>query len=286
MIFDCFTFFREFDLLEARLVEMSDIVDRFVLVESDRTFQGAEKPYYFEAGKARFEKYLHKIIHIKQPIDDGALPTRYMRHGVHWAREKFQRDAIARGLAQAKAGDQIIVSDVDEIIRSARLKHILGERRSDELSILEMPIFRFRANRIATERHRKAPQFRWFGPRMVNFEYFSGAEKLRTTRPFASVRTMNTIFGGPHTRFLNWMRCDLGLPVKIYTDSGWHFSSLGAWEEFRSKIDAFSHPEMKQSPLYLDKDAYTAMMMADTQDYPMEDLPAYIRQNPDKFIRF
>ena len=33
MVYDCFTFFNEFDLLEIRLNVLNEVVDKFVLVE-------------------------------------------------------------------------------------------------------------------------------------------------------------------------------------------------------------------------------------------------------------
>jgi beta-1,4-mannosyl-glycoprotein beta-1,4-N-acetylglucosaminyltransferase len=33
MVYDCFTFYNELDLLEIRLHTLADVVDRFVLVE-------------------------------------------------------------------------------------------------------------------------------------------------------------------------------------------------------------------------------------------------------------
>ena len=42
-IYDCFTFYNEFDLLELRLRETSDLVDYFVVVEANTTFQNQPK---------------------------------------------------------------------------------------------------------------------------------------------------------------------------------------------------------------------------------------------------
>ena len=47
MLYDCFTFFNELDLLEIRFHEMSAIVDKFVVVEAAKTFSGQPKPLYF-----------------------------------------------------------------------------------------------------------------------------------------------------------------------------------------------------------------------------------------------
>lgn len=46
MIYDCFSFFNELDLLEIRLNVLKDVVDRFVLVEAGETHAGKPKPFY------------------------------------------------------------------------------------------------------------------------------------------------------------------------------------------------------------------------------------------------
>jgi beta-1,4-mannosyl-glycoprotein beta-1,4-N-acetylglucosaminyltransferase len=68
MIYDCFTFFNELDLLELRLETLAHVVDYFVIVEADKTHAAAAKPFFFEENKNRFSKYLPKIIYAK-PID-------------------------------------------------------------------------------------------------------------------------------------------------------------------------------------------------------------------------
>ena len=64
MIYDCFPFFNELDLLEIRLNELSGVVDRFVLSEAELTHNGDRKPLYFNEHKDRFAKFADKIIHI------------------------------------------------------------------------------------------------------------------------------------------------------------------------------------------------------------------------------
>ena len=44
MIYDCFTFLNENALLEIRLNTLRDIVDKFVIVEANKTFFGEYKP--------------------------------------------------------------------------------------------------------------------------------------------------------------------------------------------------------------------------------------------------
>ena len=68
MIYDCFPFFNELDVLEIRLNVLYDIVDYFVITEADKTHTGRHKEYIFEQNKDRFAKFLDKIIYIKVNI--------------------------------------------------------------------------------------------------------------------------------------------------------------------------------------------------------------------------
>jgi beta-1,4-mannosyl-glycoprotein beta-1,4-N-acetylglucosaminyltransferase len=90
MIYDCFTFFNELDILEIRLNILKNVVDKFVLVEATRTHQGKEKPLYFSENKARYKEFEDKIIHIvidEYPPYEGKSA---------WVLERYQRDMIAK----------------------------------------------------------------------------------------------------------------------------------------------------------------------------------------------
>ena len=65
MIYDCFLFFNELDILEIRLELLYDKVDYFILSECDTTFSGISKPFYYDDNKYKFKKYSDKIIHLK-----------------------------------------------------------------------------------------------------------------------------------------------------------------------------------------------------------------------------
>lgn len=105
MVFDTFTYFNEEKVLELRLNILDKVVDKFVIVESTRTFAGKDKPLNFNINK--FEKFKDKIIYIisdDMPMNCDA-----------WGREDHQRNAIIRGLGGAQDSDTIVLSDVDEI---------------------------------------------------------------------------------------------------------------------------------------------------------------------------
>jgi beta-1,4-mannosyl-glycoprotein beta-1,4-N-acetylglucosaminyltransferase len=112
MVYDCFPFYNELDLLELRLHELKDVVDRHILVESRQTFQGREKPLWFDQNKARFEPFLDKITHLIVDLPEGTP----------FDREFFQRDAANSVLENCDDKDIIIIADVDEIISPTALR--------------------------------------------------------------------------------------------------------------------------------------------------------------------
>ena len=48
MVYDCFPFFNELDILNLRLHILDPFVDRFVIEEARNTFTGQEKELCFE----------------------------------------------------------------------------------------------------------------------------------------------------------------------------------------------------------------------------------------------
>jgi beta-1,4-mannosyl-glycoprotein beta-1,4-N-acetylglucosaminyltransferase len=127
MIYDCFMFFDELDILDIRLHELSSVVDRFVLVEATKTFSGNPKPLYYADNKEMFREFNDRIIHIVvDDMPEGDDP---------WPREKFQRNACMRGLATAQPDDIIIIGDVDEIPRAEKVLEIGTEHKQYQFAL-------------------------------------------------------------------------------------------------------------------------------------------------------
>ena len=63
MVYDCFQFFNELDILKIRLNVLSPVVDKFVISEATETFSGLPKPLYYEENKEMFREFEDKIIH-------------------------------------------------------------------------------------------------------------------------------------------------------------------------------------------------------------------------------
>ena len=119
MVYDCFQFFNELDILLLRMRVMNDVVDKFVISESTVTFSGDPKPLYFQENQEMFAEFKDKIIH--KVVDDSPMgpdTNAFMRDG-------HQKRAVARGLVGAKPDDVIIFSDVDEIPNPEAVKWVL-----------------------------------------------------------------------------------------------------------------------------------------------------------------
>ena len=138
-IHDCFLFFNELDLLELRLQETFDHVDRFVILESDRTFTGQPKDFNLAANWDRFKPYADKIKYIKcRELSVGLTP---------FENEARSREFLKRGLHGYDPDDLVIISDVDEIFRPSTL---IEMRERNQVSYgFRMANFAFKINYLA-----------------------------------------------------------------------------------------------------------------------------------------
>lgn len=117
MIYDCFQFFNELDILKMRMNIMSPYVDKFVVAESTVTFSGIDKPLYYAEHKDMYKEFEEKVIHVV--IDDTPMDT------TPFLRDSHQKCAVARGVVDANPDDIIIFSDVDEIPNPEAVKAVL-----------------------------------------------------------------------------------------------------------------------------------------------------------------
>ena len=113
MIYDCFTFFKEFDLLKIRCEELKPLNVNHVLVECTHTFTGKPKPLFFKENYDEFRGY--NIIH--------GIINNSPNNGNAWDNEKFQRNNIMLGLENCNDSDIVIIGDADEIPRAQAIKN-------------------------------------------------------------------------------------------------------------------------------------------------------------------
>jgi hypothetical protein len=125
MIFDCFTFYNELDILEIRLSLLEGSVDRFVLCEAPFTFRGEPKPLFYAENASRFARWHAKIVHLIYPAEASANP---------WLNEWGQRAFLTNAL-RGRPDDLVLIGDVDEIphpknvTRAPQPGRILGHRQ-------------------------------------------------------------------------------------------------------------------------------------------------------------
>lgn len=130
MVYDCFMFFNEFDLLELRCNELKPLGVTHVLCEATSTHSGQPHTPLFELQKERFKEFNIKHIIVDFPEKMNA-----------WEREGYQRESLRQGLFDAKPDDWIIVSDVDEIPRSSALGNL-----TEDLNVLDMSFYFYGIN--------------------------------------------------------------------------------------------------------------------------------------------
>lgn len=220
MIYDCFTFFNELDLLEIRLNVLREVVDKFVLVEAGETHTGKLKPYYFKENEARFRQFLDRIIYVKvESFPQG--------HDAWW-NENYQRNEILRGLEDAKPDDVILISDLDEIPRPEVVTELSGKGgvwRFNHVSYgfyLNMKDLRCR-NMCGTVLLQYKDLMGGFDDAETHYDEFLPKDLNQGTtvtkvrrRPFPKSK------GGEH----------------VVKNAGWHFTCLGGAKALLSKMRA------------------------------------------------
>ena len=201
LVYDCFPFFNELELLELRLAVLNPVVDRFVLVEATKSHTGKEKPLLFAENRQRFAPYLHKIEHIVvEDLPETEEP---------WERDRFQRNAIMRGLKKTKEEDLILLSDVDEIPQPEAIRHLLGDGRclrilNQDPIVFQQELFYYFINCLD-------PIEPWYGTIAIRAKHFTMLpDELRTLR-FRLARLQR---------------------------GGWHFTYLGGIEKIIEKLQA------------------------------------------------
>lgn len=268
MIYDCFSFYNETSLLDLRLHELSEVVDKFVLVEATKTHSGQDKPLYFDENKSMYSQFLHKIIHIVvndmpmspeevqraiTPQDQKWLDTGYQR-GDNWVRERYQRNAIMRGLTQCYPDDIIIIEDADEFVRPEIVRK-LESTMCRGSNAVQQSLCSYWLNM-------KCTNMSWSGSKVLRYKDITSPSEDR--------------FHTPASCFIH--------------DGGWHFNFMGGSEAIRQKIKAYAHQEFNVDDVLENVETRLANktdVLGRLYQYKIvpidETYPKYIRENLAKF---
>ena len=215
MIFDCFMFSNELEMLNIRLRELYDVVDRFVLVEATHDHKGRPKPLHFADNRSRFQEFADKIRHVI--VDDMPLePTD------PWVRENFQRNAVQRGWDGISNGDWIVVSDIDELPRQEALRALPGCKYV--LVGFRMTLSYFKVNFLATQTE---SDYVW----SIAYRYGISADPQAVRNSRHSLQQGILQRANPGT-------------VGTIRYGGWHLSYIGDDNFIQNKIRAVLHHEI------------------------------------------
>jgi hypothetical protein len=213
MLFDCFMYFDEAELLELRVEMLKDVVDGFIITDADRTFKGDKKSFSCveTIRKLGLPEDRIQVLHCELPTPET--------HPNPWVREYAQRDALGVGMRMCPPDSVFFFSDVDEIPKpSALLEAIeLAEDNPDRCVRLSMPMFYGRGDLRVMDPNGdpSKPPTNWTCGTVVLFEHL--------------VETPSQI-----------RMKDNGL-VHGDCDAGWHFSWMGDAARMKRKLTSFSH---------------------------------------------
>jgi beta-1,4-mannosyl-glycoprotein beta-1,4-N-acetylglucosaminyltransferase len=254
-IYDCFTFFNELDLLEIRLNELNDIVDYFVIVEGENTFQSNPKPMYFLDNKKRYEKFLDKIIHVR-------IPSEELSHTNPWDNEKLSFDSCSKGLINANDNDIVMISTVDEIPSLESVKKSIETERD---CVVIHQFFYFYLN--------------------TKFWLY---EPNRTTWAGSCITKYNNI---KDKGIKDWFFSTREHGYKIYGCC--HFSFLGDDKNTFTKVNSYSHNEYNhisedfyQKNLEELRDPFNRNITGFHSFEDINNLPKFVRENINKLEKY
>lgn len=266
-IIDCFPFFNEFLLLDVRVAELDDVVDKFVIVESAETFTGVDKPLYLsECIKTRYAKYADKIHLITVPKhvpDLSSIPDGQPVYEPHWHREFFQKNHISKeNLSSLSLADDdiIIYGDADEITKNSAVRDIKEGKLGNEGGRFGGPTYYYKFNLVMS----------WQRPDRNDPElsHKTGWVPYRNFTNFNSERESGRT---------------------ILPNSMWHFSYLMSAEDIKTKMESFSHQEFRGlatmnhivHALDNNKDVLSRPGIKFTAVEIDETFPRYVKENKD-----
>ena len=232
MIYDCFTFFNELDLLEIRLNELNAYVDKFVIVESNKTFTNKDKKFVFEENKERFKSFLEKIIHVKVTKHPLFLPL--INPFSAWKMEFHQRNQIMQGLKNCDRNDIILISDVDEIPDGKKIIYHSRNLKTPKVFRQHMSTYFLNNRVIYSEGSRmtmdEAKNGIWHGTVIIPYHQVSSPQKIRE----------------------KGMKRKKRAKLEKIDNGGWHFTYQGGVDQIVKKIESFAHQEFNNT-LYNDR---------------------------------
>jgi len=228
-IFDCFMYFDEDLILDARLNILDKYVDFFIIVESKYNHKGEKRSLKLDLEK--YKKFKNKIKYLV--IED--LPNnlevitgqdfgltkehKFINNAVK--RENFQRNFIKKGLDEAQDEDFILISDLDEIpcLENLNLKSV-----KERIIVFKQLMTYYKFNLAL-------PNFWWHGTKGCLKKNLKSPQWLRNVKSKKySLLRLDILFSE--------MRYN---SIKFIENGGWHFTNIKSAEEIELKFKSYLH---------------------------------------------
>lgn len=259
MTYDIFTYNGEMQTLKLHMGVLENYVDKFVIVEANKTFTGKDKKLAFFQDQRYFERWWPKIIYyVVNDWDDTdlwekAISSPNTKGASHWKREFYIKESIHKALeyANVQDDDTVLIGDVDEIIDPT------AEFTSETPVKAKLRVYANYLNNRSDEE--------FYGTLIAKYADIKG-------------------------KCLNHLRSDKSLYSKgPYL--GWHFTSMGGVDAVRQKLDDSYTEESYNTP---DVQAHLEERLQAGNDYlgrPFKftldesEWPQYLKDNRKNFRR-
>ena len=208
-IIDCITYCGEDLLLKIRFETLYNQIDKFIIIEANKYFDGNPKPKFFDHKK--FYKYSNKIEYYY--IEN--LP-KYNGNNLEY--EIFIKNQIARGLNNLDDEDIVLISDADEI---PNLKNDKFKKYDSAVFLQKMYYYKFNINVYEGLKFKNKIAC----TKSCKFKFFKSFQQVRQFR----------------VKNIPWWRFDQKIKRYVEKDGGWHFSFLMNKEDIKSKLSRFEH---------------------------------------------
>lgn len=215
-VIDVILYNGETQMLKLHLGMLENYVDKFIIVEANKTFTGNDKPLHFFRTQRYFERWWPKIEYfIVNDWDDTKLWEQAILSpntvgASHWKREFYIKESIHKALEYAKIQDDdvVMIGDVDEIIDPTA-------KFSSETPIkAKLRVYAYYLNNRSNEA--------FWGTLIAQYKDIKG-------------------------EILNHVRSD----TSLYSQGpflGWHFTSMGGLDEVRRKLNDSYTAESYNTP--------------------------------------
>ena len=208
-VYDCITYCGEDLLLKIRFETLFSKVDKFIIVEANKYFNGEPKPKFFNI--KNFDKFKEKIDFYY--IDD--LPK---FNGDNLEYEYFIKNQISRGLKKLDSEDIVLISDADEIPNLENEKY-----KNFDSTVFLQNMYYYKFNIHLYE------GLKWnnkvAATKSCKYKFFKSVQQVRNFR----------------VKNIPWWRFDRKIKRYVENNGGWHFSHLMNAKEISSKLKRFEH---------------------------------------------